>query len=66
MRLREKAITDEWFLLLPFIARHDAMHKLVEERYCECCVSMVGTPDHALGDELIPDRPKGCHGAVES
>lgn len=49
----------------PFIARHDPFHELVEQRHCECRVPVIGAPDHAFGNELIPRRSQASYLAIE-
>jgi hypothetical protein len=39
---------------LPVVARHDALHKLVEERNCECRVAMGRAPVHIC---IRPSKP---------
>ena len=34
------------------------MHEFVEHGNGECGVTMIGAPDHAFGDQLVPCRTK--------
>ena len=36
--------------LFPFIARHNALHKIVKQRHGEGCVTVIGAPYHATLD----------------
>ena len=50
---------DSIFLIgLPVCAGYDALHELVEERHGECGVSVARAPDHAFGDDALPQRRK--------
>ncbi len=40
----------------PVIAGHDSAHELIEQRHGKCRVSVIWTPDHPLGNELIARR----------
>jgi len=41
--------------LFPSIARHNAFHKFVKQRYGEGGVTVIGAPYHATLDQVIPD-----------
>ena len=37
-------------LIIPVVARHNAVHELVEQRHREGGVTVTWTPDHSFGD----------------
>jgi len=45
----------------PVRFRHDPLHELIEERNGKGCVAVVGTPDHAFGDQAAPAWAKSAY-----
>ena len=33
--------------IFPFIAWHDSPHEFIKQRHSECCISMIGAPNHS-------------------
>ncbi len=42
--------------VLPVVTGHDAAHELIEQGHGEGGVAVIGTPNHAFGDELVARR----------
>ena len=45
----------------PVVTWHDAAHELVEQGNGEGRITVMGTPDHSLGDQLVPRWPQRGH-----